>query len=66
MFTEPIPFVEYAPLQTYIVTCQVLKPKRTRTEQHVKANSASDARNVIYGQYGKENVQIVGVHKEEK
>jgi hypothetical protein len=63
MFTEPIPFVEYAPLQTYIVTFYVLEPKRTRTEQHVKANSTSDAKNVIYGQYGKENVQIVSVKK---
>jgi hypothetical protein len=57
-------FVEYVILPSYEVTFYVLKPHRVKTQQVVKANSESGAKTIIYGQYGKENVQIVRVKKQ--
>ena len=64
MLYHDVPYVEFIAQSKYIVTFYVLSPKRTRTSQTVRANSTSDARNLIYAQYGKENVQIISVKKD--
>jgi hypothetical protein len=65
MFDQPIPYVEFVAESSYTVTFYVLKPKRARTTESVKAKSTGDARSIIIARYGKENIQIVSVRKEQ-
>jgi hypothetical protein len=64
MFDQPVPYVEFVSETSFVVTFYVLKPKRARTTETVKAKSVGDARSIIIARYGKENIQIVSVKKE--
>jgi len=55
-------FVEYAPLREYEVS-YALKGKRYA--DNVKANSSSDARDLIYARYGKD-AKIISVKEVKK
>jgi hypothetical protein len=58
MFPE-MPYVNYIDLNQYEVTFYILKPRRIRTQEVVKASSSSNAKLIIKEQYGE--VQIVSV-----
>jgi hypothetical protein len=56
----PVVYVEYAPLSSYLV---VFKLKGKTTEETVKANSSSQARQIIKDRYDGKNIQIISVRK---
>lgn len=56
----PIVYVEYAPLSSYLVT---FKLKGKTTEETVKANSSSQARQIIKDRYDGVTIQIISVRK---
>ena len=56
----PIVYVEYASLSSYLVT---FKLKGKTTEETVKANSSSQARQIIKDRYDGKNIQIISVRK---
>lgn len=58
--------VFFISMSEYEVTFYILKPKRVRTSQIVKANSMSDAKAIIVAQYGKDGVNIISTKKVEK
>lgn len=56
----PIVYVEYATLSSYLVT---FKLKGKTTEEVVKANSSSQARQIIKDRYDGATIQIISVRK---
>ncbi len=54
-----VPYVQYIDLNQYEVTFYILKPRRVKTQEVVKASSSSNAKIIIKEQYGA--VQIVSV-----
>ena len=56
----PIVYVEYSPLSSYLVTFNL---KGNTTEDSVKANSTSQARQIIKDRYDGVTIQIISVRK---
>jgi hypothetical protein len=61
MFAEVSAYVEYAPLSSYVVVFQL---NGKRTEETVKANSVSQAKDIIKARYSGQKVQILSAKKE--
>lgn len=58
---DAIPYVEYAPLNSYLV---IFRLKGKITEEVVRANSVSQAKEIISSRYKGSAVQIISVKKE--
>jgi hypothetical protein len=58
---EAIVYVEYAPLNSYLV---IFTLKGKRTEEVVRANSVSQAKEIIISRYKGSVVKIISVSKE--
>ncbi len=56
----PYVYVEFESLQTYIVK---FKLNGKTTEETVRANSSSQAREIIKDRYDGKNIQIISVRK---
>ena len=56
----PYVYVEFESLQTYLVK---FKLNGKTTEETVRANSSSQAREIIKDRYDGKNIQIIGVRK---
>jgi hypothetical protein len=60
MLDQPIAYVEYAPLDTYLV---VFKLKGKTTEEVVKANSSTQAKEIIKARYEGQKIVIISSKK---
>lgn len=61
MYDFPPAYVAYEDLRQFMVSFTIKKPRTIKSQQVVSASSSQNARDVIYAQYGKQNVTNLSV-----